>query len=117
MKQRLITAAVGLFLMVALLYMFQTIALNIFLAVVSLIALYELLMATKYVKNKFLLTVSFLYAGIYFFLLIPGLEQFREVLLFLYVTFLFVLMLRNHGILRFEYIAMVAFVTVLIPFP
>lgn len=116
MKQRLITAAVGLILMVALLYMFQTIALNIFTAVISLVALYELLMATKYVKNKYLLIISFIYAGFYPFLMFFNLQGLRGLALFLYLSLIFLLMLDKHGDLRFEYVAMIAFVTVLIPF-
>ena len=62
MKQRIVSAAVGIVLLTGVLCLYKTIVLNIALAVVSTLAVQELLVATKCVKNGLAIIVGMVFA-------------------------------------------------------
>ena len=59
MRQRLISAAIGIPLAIVVLFFYQTPLLNIAIALVTLLAVYEILVATKYLKNWGLAAICF----------------------------------------------------------
>ena len=63
MKQRIFSAAVGLSVFAIVLFFVNTIVFNIGIALVSFLAVYEMLTASKTIKNKFLLAISFIFAA------------------------------------------------------
>ena len=112
MKQRIISAAIGIILLIGVLCLYKTVALNIVLAFVSVLAVHELLVATKKVRNNLLAIV-----GMFFAFLVPF---FREQnLLYLCVVFAFVLagvLLKKHSIVSVSQVALVFFVSIVISF-
>lgn len=116
MKQRIISAAVGLVVMVCVLFLLDTIVFNAAIAIIATLATYELLLATKYVENKLLSGVSLLFVAIVPFLHTPMLSPVRNGLILVFIIVLFVVLLIEHQTLRIEQVGLVFMVATLIPY-
>ncbi len=115
MKQRIVTGAIALLVLVVALLCYNTIIFNIFISLIGSIAVYELLHSTSLVKNKVLLITSFIYA-----LVVPFFEVVENRYLSIYVTVLFIsvlfgVLLCCHNTVKFEEIAISFFVSLAIP--
>lgn len=115
MKQRIITAMVGLVVLFAVLFSYNTIVLNIAISIVGAIAVYELLHSTGYVKSRLILIMSFLYA-----LIVPFFSTLDDRNMQIWVTLgyfcvLFAVLLIRHQDVQFPEIAIAFFVSLLIP--
>ena len=115
MAQRVIVGiALGLFGILCL-YLDNFFIYLAIVIVISVLATYELFFATKYLKNKLLSFVSFV-----FVMLTPIIynspikEYYREIYLG-YILILFVIMLFKHERIKFEQLALVAFIAFAIP--
>ncbi len=67
MKTRIISGAVGIIILIAAIFAsltVDTVILNVLLAAVGVIGVYEILKPTGYVKSKFLLVASLIYAAV-----------------------------------------------------
>jgi phosphatidate cytidylyltransferase len=120
LRQRLTSAFLGIFLFVAVLffqYKFGYI-MNIALSVVTIIALNEFFMAEKYINNKSLITVSYIFGAAA--PLFPLLEKyysqnFEHTLSFgflIYIAALYIILLSHQKTLRLEHIAVSFFLTI-----
>lgn len=116
MKQRLISAAVGVPLAIIVIFFYDTILLNIAMAAVTLIAVYEIFVATKYVNNRGLVCISFLFAAFVPFFHIARLRILSEAFCFAFIFVLFIFLLANHRTMRFEQIGTVFTITLLLAF-
>ena len=107
MKERLVTAGIGLIILVIWLFFFETIALNIVLAMLGVLIVYELLSATKCMENTFLLIVSFVYALAIPILTfpVPGADfsLIRNGVTFGYLIIVFLVYLFTHYIIMRKY--------------
>ncbi|NLJ16687.1 MAG: phosphatidate cytidylyltransferase [Clostridiales bacterium] len=115
MAQRVIVGiALGLFGILCL-YLDNFFIYLAIVIVISVLATYELFFATKYLKNKLLSFVSLV-----FVMLTPIIynspikEYYREIYLG-YILILFVIMLFKHERIKFEQLALVAFIAFAIP--
>lgn len=115
MAQRVIVGiALGLFGILCL-YLDNFFIYLAIVIVISVLATYELFFATKYLKNKLLFFVSLV-----FVMLTPIIynspikEYYREIYLG-YILILFVIMLFKHERIKFEQLALVAFIAFAIP--
>lgn len=82
----------------------------------SVIAVYEMLVTTKYLKNKFTSAVSLIFAAVT--PIIFWIEPLRNNVKLIYFGFVVIMllgMLFNHEKARFEQVALVAFVSITIP--
>ncbi len=116
MKQRLITAGIGLLLFAVIMFFFETIVYNIALALLSFLAVFELLWSTKFVRNKTLLGASLVFAAAVPFLRMPFLRKYSILFMAAFVGVLFGILLKNHKTIRLEQIGTVFFVSIFFPF-
>lgn len=86
------------------------------LSILSVVAVYELFVATKYMQNKFISVLSLTFVAVTPFLF--GYEKLKENIIIIYFAFLvllFIAMLVEHEKAKFEQVALVAFVSACIP--
>ena len=116
MKQRLISAAVGLPLAAVIIFFYNTILLNIAMAAVTLTAVYEIFVATKYLNNRGLITISMTFAVLVPFFRVAHMRVLSELFCFAFIFALFLLLLANHKNMRFEQIGTIFMITLLLSF-
>ena len=119
LHDRLITAGVGLAILAAWLFFYQTILLQIVLAALGVLLLYEMLSVTRCMKNPFILLLSFFYASVVPFLVFPSpgldLSLYYGLATFVYLVCLLVVYLVQHREMHFEDLSFVAFISIAIP--
>lgn len=115
MKQRIITGALALLVLVAALFCYNTIVFNIFISLIGSMAVYELLHSTSLVKNKALIVSSFIYALIVPFFEVVGNRYFSIYITVLFICVLFAVLLCCHNTVRFEEIAVSFFFSLAVP--
>ncbi len=114
MKQRLITAAVGLAVLFVVLYFFDTPVLTAALAVLSGIAVYEVLITPRYLTTRVGGLFCALFAGGSVFLLSVE-KRFYFLALLFFLIILFALMLLFHETFSFSALSVCAFTCVVLP--
>lgn len=116
MKQRIISAGVGIGILVILLSLYQTIILNISISIISAMAVYELLLATGYIENKMLTSVCLFFSVLVAFFDKYFISKFILPLFMIFVFILFVVMLINYKTVKLEQIGLMFFISTVIPF-
>ncbi len=84
------------------------------IAIITLVAMFELFRATGIIKYRLLSIIGFIYGGIVMFFQFSGTSSFYG-LLFIFVSILFLCMILGRGSVTFEHIACVFFVAVFVP--
>ena len=107
---------IGLALFVVIMFFFETIVYNFAIAAIAVLAVYELLMATKYVKSKLLTLSGIVFAALVPFLRLPDLRRYSILLLFVFVFLLFAILLFRRKSVDLEQIGLVFFVSIFFPF-
>lgn len=118
MKQRILTASILIILAAPILIFSDTIVLNIAVAVISAIGIYELLSATKYVQNHTLTVISIIYAAaVPFLFLLPGESRYGAFIgvIFVFVVVLFMLLMFKNKKYRIEHISVAFLMANIIP--
>ena len=115
MKTRILSAAVGIVLLIVVLSFFQTPILNVAIMLISLIAIHEFLTATKISHNKLLSLVAFVVAAVFPF--VPMQKEMNLLPLFLlpYIGILFLILLKTHKDTRVEDIALTFMMSIGMP--
>lgn len=116
MKQRILSSVIGLMLLFAVLALFSTIVPNIAIALISALAVWELLHATGCTKNRVLCVLSVLFSAIVPFLSFTLMVRHLMLICFAYVAGLFIAFLCYHSTLHIQQIAMAFMFSLLIPF-
>lgn len=116
MKTRILSAVIGIPILIAVLFFYDTIVLNIAIAVICIVGVYEFLHSTKYVTNPVVLVVSMLLAGVIPFIRMPFMLDRTTLIVLVYIVCLVVVLFARHNTLRFEQIAVAFTVSVLVPF-
>ena len=109
MKQRIITALIGLSLFSVCLMFFETIIFNIVIAAIAIIGTMELLSAAKITKFVPICVLCAVLVGITPFLSTPLIIQYRMAIYMLFVFVAFLLLLAHHNELRFADLAFALF--------
>jgi phosphatidate cytidylyltransferase len=114
-KTRVLSAAVGIVVLIVVLSFFRTPVLNVAVMVIALIAMYEFLTATRINRNKLLSAMAYLVAAAFPF--VPMQKEMNLLPLFLlpYIAVLFLILLRTHKDTRVEDIALVFMMSIGIP--
>ena len=127
MKSRLFSAAILIILTAALIFFCNVpLVLNFFVALLSAAALYEVLIVTKYVESKALISISMLFAFI-----IPFISEISRmasslglhfelgnalfVIIFIYAVILFSTLLLSYKTYSLEHLSLVFLMSVIIP--
>ena len=115
MKTRILSAAVGIVLLIVVLSFFQTPILNVAIMLISLIAMHEFLTATKISHNKLLSLIAFVVAAVFPF--VPMQKEMNLLPLFLlpYIGILFLILLKTHKDTRVEDIALTFMMSIGMP--
>lgn len=116
MAQRIISAAIAVPLGILVVALNNELVYYIAMALFSVMAVFELLVATKYLKNKLISALSLIFTAAIPF--IYWLEPLKSNVAFIYMCFiitLFTVMLFKHDKARFEQVALVAFISIAIP--
>lgn len=116
MAKRIISAFVGLIILGVILAFFNTIIFNIAIAIISVIATYELLLATKYFSNKPVAIVSLLFVATVPFLQTKFLTNNISAIIFAFIVALFLIMIFFSEDVKIEQVGLVFMVSTLIPF-
>lgn len=116
MKVRIISSAVGLVLLAVVLSFFNTIVLNVVLAIIAVIAVWELLHATGVTHNLFLTILGMVVAALIPFIPYHQVSKYLTLYALPYIGVLFVILLLTHRTTRIEHIAMTAVFSMAVPF-
>ena len=116
MKQRLITAAVGLALLLVVLFFFNTWIFNIAVAFIIGLAVFELLQSTGILSNRTLSAAVLLFSVLVPFFRTPGFNLLGKLAVPVYLLVLFVILLRCHETMKTEHLCVAFTVSVLVPF-
>lgn len=115
MHERTKTAVIGLTLAAVLLYFSNTIVLNITIAVLSALAVYELFKAAGLTSYKFFTAFSLLYGIVIPFIPFGHYKNALLVGSFLYILVGFCVLIKHHATLKAEYIGFAFLVAVFMP--
>lgn len=115
MKVRIISAVIGLFILFFVLAFFDTILLNIAIAIISVMSVYELLKASGYDKNTMLDGLCLLLALAIPFSPIKFFRTFLPLGIYLFIAVMFCVMLKYHQKMKFEQVACSFFFAFLVP--
>ena len=116
MLKRILTAVVLLPLLIFVLWLNNAVVMMIALTVVSVLAVGEVLIATKYFSNKGIAAICMIFVAVLpAFLCFNQLIKFFPMLSGLFLLIMFVIMLWDHENVKFQEIALMTFVSFLIP--
>lgn len=114
MRQRLISAAFGVPLIAAVLLLYNTVVLNIVVALISLLALYEVFVAMKYIQSRGLAAACFIYTAVLPFFNISRMHLIVMTCSYLFIVALFSLLMHYRTGLKLEQIGAASMLTVMI---
>ena len=92
------------------------IILNIAISIISVMAVYEFLLATKYIQNKLLAYICLTFSALVPFFELLNIYKIVIPICILFVFILFVVMLLKYETVKIEQIGLVFFISVVIPF-
>jgi len=117
MARRLISAGIATVIGITILWLDRKELFLISVAVLSAAAVYEILVATKYIKNTSVAVASLLFVAAVPFILNYDI-RFIDIryISFGFIIGLFIIMLFNHNRVKFAQVALVTFVSLCIPF-
>ena len=116
MRTRIISAIIGIAIGIVGLMLLNTLWFNLIIAAIAVIAVYELLLATKYLNNKPLTLASLSFVFVVPFFEIGWIADYKSFIVTGFIFILFALMLAMHNTLRIEQVGLVFMVSTLIPF-
>ena len=115
MKTRIISALVGIVLLIIVLNFFQTVVLNVAIMLIILIAMLEFLAATHINHNKLLSVVALCVSAAFPYIKLQEEMDLLPLFLLPYIGLLFLILLRTHQDTRVEDIALTFMMSIGIP--
>lgn len=116
MKVRVISSLIGLAILAAVLLMFNTVAVNIAISIIAVLAVYELLSATGCIKDRMISGLSLLFSALIPFCSVQLIYRNLIPICFTFVLLLFIVLLHRHERLHIEQIALSVMFSLMIPF-
>lgn len=116
MKQRIVSGVVGAIFIVILLFFKDAVIFNIFISFLSVMAMWELFVATKYIRNWPLVLISLLFAAAVPFMRNPYFTAGSKPMAFLYVLGLIIVMMFERKKVTLEQLGLVFMVGLIVPF-
>ena len=116
MAKRLISAAIAIPLGLVVVILNNELLYYIAMTLLSVVAVYELFMATKYLKNKLISALSLIFVAIVPF--VYWIDELRQHVKLIYLCFIILLafaMIAKHERVKFEQVALVSFISLAIP--
>lgn len=106
MKQRIISAGVGLIVLAVVLCFYNTIVLNLAISFISAVAVYEILHATKTLQNKVLSVLCIATAAIIPFVKAHLVKEYFPIFCMFFIFLSFVILLKTHDITTVQNMAL-----------
>lgn len=117
MKQRVVTGLVGITLFFIIMAFYNTIIFDIIVCAISIIAVHELLLATKVTKSVLLSTVSMILSIVPFVINVVKLpDSFKITIYFAAIALMLIILLKEHNRVTFSQVASAFFIAIAIPF-
>ena len=113
MKQRILTAVVGLIILAVVCSLFNTIVLNIAVSIIIAIAIYELLRASG-VTNVPISCVTIIFGSAIPFFKTTLIDKYMPAIFFLFAVILFTILLKYHSKISAEKVGFIFFFTMAI---
>ena len=116
MIKRILTAAVAIPVVVLMLWLHNTIVTLAAMTLVCVLAVGEVLLATKYFSNKGIAAVCMIFVAIApSFLCFDVLYPYVPILAFIFLLVMFSIMLSDHETVKFQEVSLISFVSFLVP--
>lgn len=116
MLKRILTAAVAIPVVVLILWLNNTIVMLAAMTLVCVLAVGEVLLATKYFSNRGIAAVCMIFVAVMpSFICFDVLYPYVPVLAFVFLLTMFLIMLSDHNNVKFQETALVSFVSFLVP--
>lgn len=116
MAKRLLSAAIAIPIGLVVVILNNELVYYIAMTLLSVMAVYELFMATKYLKNKLLSALSLVFVAIIPFVYwIDALRQHVKLFYLCFIILLAFTMIIKHERVKFEQVALVSFISLAIP--
>ena len=116
MVKRILTAVVAIPVVVLILWSNNTVVMLAAMTLVCVLAVGEVLLATKYFSNKGIAAVCMIFVAVMpSFICFDVLYPYVPVLAFVFLLIMFLVMLSDHDKVKFQEIALVSFVSFLVP--
>lgn len=116
MKKRLLTALIGVPLTIAFLFLYDTLAFNLIVGVISAVGVYEMLYNTKYVTHRELVGIGMVQAVFIAFSKTTVLTNWFIVIIMAFLILMLAAMFIKHHEISFQEVAMSFFVALAIPY-
>lgn len=116
MKQRVISGAIAIVIFIIALLFRDTIGFNFAISILSVIAIWEIFVATKYVKNRLLLAASLVFSASVPFFKNPYFTVASKTACFIFVVVLFAIMIYERNIVTLEQIGLIFMLVLIISF-
>ncbi|PWN00114.1 phosphatidate cytidylyltransferase [Massilioclostridium coli] len=97
MKQRILSAVVGLSVLVVILCFYQTVVLNIGIALIAVIGTYEILKTTGNLSQKLFSAVCMVFAAAAPFMKMDGFPDVRTIAILIFLLIIFTILLKTHN--------------------
>lgn len=114
MKARVISSIVALGILAGVLFLYESVVLNIAVALIAVLAVYEVLVATKYIQRKVLAGLCLAFAGFLPFMGYSVAQTLMPAVCFFFVLALFVLMIATHNTIQIGQVGFAFFITLVI---
>lgn len=115
MKQRILSAAVGLVVLVVVLSLFNTLVFNAAISIIGVMAVYEFCHATKISENKGLSAAAYLVTAVVPFIPRANEVDWLPVVILPYIGVLFCILLASHKTTRVEQLGLTFMISLAIP--
>ena len=116
MVKRILTAAVAIPVVVLMLWLNNTIVTLVAMTLVCVLAVGEVLLATKYFSNRGIAAVCMIFVAVMpSFICFDILYPYVPILAFVFLLIMFLIMLSDHENVKFQETALVSFVSFLVP--
>ena len=114
-KIRIISAAIGIVVLIVVLSFFKTPVLNVAIMLLAVMAMHEFLAATKINRNKLLTLVAYLISAAFPFIPMQKERNLLPLFLLPFIALLFLILLKTHDDTRVEDIALTFMMSIGIP--
>lgn len=116
MKQRIISGLIGTIFVVLMLFLRNTIVFNVIIALAIVVALYEALVDTKYIKSFALFLISTVFAITVPFFQVLGSQRIGVTITYAYLLLTLVIMLFSKNKITLREVSYVIMMSLIIPF-
>lgn len=115
MKERVVSALIGLVVLAAALFFYNTLIFNAVMGLIALVAVFELLNATDTLQFKAFSIIGIVFSLFLPFVQHPKIRPFAPLGVFLVLVYFFALVLKHYNKVRFEQACTILLISLVVP--